>query len=656
MSIQPWLKTGRLGEMAVLVASDSICLVLDLVTVRVNAFFTRGNLGALQQLLYHPNSREHKPGSPWAGKDIPEGRWSIRPLLNTPGESSSVPVFPIGRPQSVALDEKRAICKVSGIPMTGGTPVDFTVAVEANRVRFTVDSRGAGIAGLESNFFPLYTTAVVEGRKYDISGSEPTTLTAQSMLLEDADGSMPSMEASLHDGRIEMSATREWRKGYLLDSDDPPQVCLPGLHMTTLSDGSTLELSLTLRPPVSGRKGNKAAKAVIPSEIEAATTMGDTLLAIRERCGAVLPDLAGLIPSAVNFADLSPHEFPSTDYVVSTYVPRAIMSLTAASRATGDPRYGNAGAEVMKNYLDRCPRAPGGDAIIVVGGFLKTGEIKDPVYSDDGELTNCFYHRPSNFAIVIRALLALRALLLCEGSEQDASELLELSVRVMAGLQHSFGLNWKYVNNPHYTLAQLVLAMESVRHPQAAWARGYLLEDLAQRPYGLFAGEAVSICRSGAGESCPNTEQDYASTASEALAVWLLTGEKQAAEAARAIAQVMTLNQRFFADAPELHGASIVESLEHYDGGYQHAAYHGGMWDLVRMEMLLATAEHCKDAFSQEAARLLYKSRMTWSYRADGTVLGGLQHVPGLTYRNATWSEIHNYGAFGLYLEAFFKA
>ena len=649
--IRPWLRTGRLSGMASLVGSESICAVVDLVTVRVSALFCFGELGDLQQLLYHPNSREHKPGAPWAGKDLPEGRWSIRPVLRT-GDHLSVPDFPLGLPQESVLDRDGAACSVNGIPMTGGERCDYVVAVDDRTLRLTVTTDSATTAGLQLSLFPIYTHVTVDGAGPVALGTGDLTLNAgATMRLHDSLGRGPDLLLAVASGRLECRAYRESRTGFLLSEGDPEEVSLPGLTVEVIGASSSLIVSLRLDRNPRASASPRAAP-IVADETTAARTMGESLLAIRERCGAVMPDLRGLIPSAVNFTDLSPHEFADTDYVVSTYIPRAMMSLCAATRATQDPRYVDAAREIMLDYLARCERVGDGDAIYVVGGLLRDGTIKDAVYSDQGELVGCFYHRPSNFAVVIRALLAIRSVLVTQGRLSEAAELLGLAVSVLGGLEHTFGLNWRYVNNPHLTLARLVIAMEESGHPRAAWARDYVQTDLASRRYGLFTDREVDVCQAGAEESCPNTEQDFASVGSEALAVWLLTGEEKAAAAAVDIVRMMTLSQRFFADAPELHGSSIVESLEHYDGGYRHAAYHGGMWDLVRMEILLATGDYCDDEFSRVAARLLYDSRMAWSYRADGTVRGGHQRVPGVNYANDEWSEIHNYGVFGLYLDA----
>ena len=446
-------------------------------------------------------------------------------------------------------------------------------------------------------------------------------------------------------------------------SKETPQLDLDGLPLHAEPAGEGLWRA-EAAPSVKGlhkitaRQGDHTAQFSFVSTESPSTAivrMAEALLKLKMNTAECYPALYGMISNMAEHGPLRPFMRPGlvdgdTDYAVCVYMGRVIPLLCAATLASRNRHYVDEAFDAVECYLARCPRRPrGGEGIYVVGAFEPDGKVKGLRMGADGFVESAYYHRSSNFAIMLRALLYCHETFSFAGERAKATRALNMGLEVVKGWKSAFEPGWEYVNNPHYTLTRFLLRLKALGNPAAEFVEEFLCDHLRRRGWSQAPVKAVRKVTSGGGESNWNMEEDWSSAANEALAQWLLTGREDCADAVREMLRIVTLDQCFFSDQPFAFGDSLVgPDLPHYIGGYRGSSL-GGMADKSRIEMLLGAANGPGDRFSAAAARAIFLSRLAWSLEDSGLPCGGMQCFPGLNYRNEKFVEILNYGAVGLY-------
>ena len=650
MNLWKYLSTSELEDIQVILKGDTIAGMIDLAVVRMNGLFV--NDKCAKQLLYYPDSWEHKPGMCYDNQEQSIGKWAAWPFVNIENKEFS-PLGKFIKNNQVDFNQEKKSLHLQKVDCEGAD-LDWSIQADKAMIMFEVAASKAQGVGIEMNLYPLYTHA----NGIDLNYIDGTTVEDESIILTDSTNQMPKLEISNESGKVTISTFAYQVHGNELENEKGANVKASGLNVRMFTSDQSGKFSIKALMNSNNCANNKAMIANVSKsfKVDAARKMGDALISMQQQMSEKYPSLKNLIPAQYDLATHEPVVKNSKAYVVATYMPRTTMSFTAASLATSERKYVDAALASLKSFLSHCPQGEQ-DEIFVIGTFDCDGKIMDVQYDQTGKFLGCYYDRPSNYAIMIRALNSCFDVYRLIGDHKTADIVLDYAVRVLKGLKNSFGIKWEYVNNPHLALAELVLRLEMVEHKATSWAKDCVMEDLAARGYDKPL-QPLRIAESGAEESNPNTEQDYASLASEAMATWILdnTQREDCRKRVLDLNRIMTLTQRFYPDSLQLYGASIVEDIGRYVGGYENVMCHGGMWDLVRMEMLLAGAKYFNDDFSREAADLLAVGRLNWAMKDNGSICGMLQNCPGVEYQNRNWAETLNYGVLGLWLmDSFYK-
>lgn len=646
INIEELLQTSMLQHIDGFLKGKNLAVLVDLVTVRICSLFAFGKFGDFHQLLYHPDSREHKPGVMPDGYSS-SGKWSIYPFVLKNGEEFSTLKGHNGCKQHF-LDTVGQKLSLKSIGCTSdNSTFDWEIAVNNDSVAFELSTSDKGQVGIEFNLYPLFSHYIIDGvaSKIDYEGKIVNNFeNVQRLILMDDLKRVPKFQIETTNCKIALSSYSVKCSGhYLMESNDTVASNL-GLSIKVLSPKQEMKMSFRL---VANEKPTRIPLNEISDLSKKVIRMGDALCRMQQETASEFPSLRGLICSKINTETLKPAL--AVSYAVPSYLPRLVMIWAAASLASGDQKYIDAAFESLVSYLNKCP-AVGRRGIHVVGALTNEGLPKDITYQSDGTIKNCYYNRPSNFTIMIRGLLYCHKVYTYFSDGQKSRQALDLGVEVLKGLESYFGYGINYVNNFHYPLVCFLKRLEEKEHYGAALIRQYIERDFESRGCEQNYLKPIKRAFAGAHESQVNTEQDLASIASECLSLWMLREKDCYANAVLDLNKCMMLIHRFFPDEPSLYGASIAEPLEKYVGGYNNVICHGGMWDLCSMEMLIAAAEYLKDDFSAKSADLIAISRLAWSYKENGIMFGICQHTPGLSYKNTTYSEVtNNYGAIGLY-------
>ncbi len=616
--------------------------------------------------------------------------------------------------RGVALYPRGATAK-----QRGNKPVascDWSVRTDGTSLRFNVhvtdDNIAAGETGVEGTLYPLYDRVVVGGEEKPIDYvPEPDVFDGPwvegraSIELRDSKGRMPRLRITADGGVVRYQAVKlnKYLKGarsLIFRAAAPGKIAkvsvelLPNpvaisvcpliqegvetkLRVLTADEGTpTLELdgkAVALKPcgdnawegkivPGVGRRelvarlGNAQSQRAVHAvgDFHKATMLiADALLRVQGKTDKKWPAQEGMIPQVIN-RDFTPRLWYGF-IAVSTYMPRVVMSLAAATLATGDPKYAEAAFQACRTYVLRSKK-------------LGEGRFIAPIFSPDGTIPEraAGWPRPSDFGIMIRGLLACHTAFVHLNRPKEAAEALDLAYQVAMGLravqgpggQWSSRYNYEnprykggngFVNNPHYAFWRLSELLEKVDQQKAANVRALVSDHLSSMPK-LTGKEPMTSSSVGGDEDTPNDPQSWGSATAVTLTKYLLGDEERMAGRAATSAHAGIWVCDFYIDRPE--GFSMPASgwkLPRFVGGHMPGRSYGGMFDLVQEEARVIVAKHLGDQFCADAAAYLFVTRLTWSLEPDGFMCGIVQPLPGHYHRNMEYAETLSYGGVGIY-------
>lgn len=367
--------------------------------------------------------------------------------------------------------------------------------------------------------------------------------------------------------------------------------------------------------------------------------------------------MAGIASYAYNPTTLVP--IPRSGFVYCSHAGRIYPCIAAESMRSGTPDSALAGLQSLERLFDMSHRGEDG-SIFTPLSLDENGSCGDRVYAS----------RPSDSGIIIRALNALAEAFLSLNMPQEAEKCVRnawanvMTVRKMQCPEGDFFERYHYpsarpltengnhkgtVNNWTLQLWQLLPLLErfgmteEYRETKNIVTR-FVDSQLAKTP---------SILQiAGGGEDCAEFG-DALNTCATLLGIkWKLTGEEKYRKYAEdALLKAWALSFHY-PDMPGIHCLYGNAMIGYYYDQPVGGAVAGGMHDLTSMEANLFAWRELGLDFGMECATNAFKSKLGMFLLDNGGMYMVIQRSPNYSWKDPNRSEALTYGGIGVFAMA----